>query len=75
MTDPQRRRNYSRGDLYMSLMRSDNPETAKVLLQSLKGAAPYDENDFSNAVFLSCSRKPWLREMLLDMANHESRMQ
>lgn len=39
VTDPERRRNYTIGDLYMSLMRSDNPATAKVLLQSLRGAA------------------------------------
>ena len=73
--DPKRRREYILSDLYKSLMHSDNPSIATVLLQSLNGADQDVEIDFLNAVLLSDSRKPWLRQLLLDMASHENKLQ
>jgi hypothetical protein len=75
VTDPERRRNYALGDLYVSLMHSDDPSTSMVLQQSLEGATRTEENAFAHAILLSRSGKPWLRELLLDMVSHENRFQ
>jgi hypothetical protein len=63
LLDPERRRSFSSlvGYLYQALTYSDNPSTASVLLQSLTGSTSDEQRDFSNALVLSRSRKPWLR--------------
>jgi hypothetical protein len=78
LLDPERRRNFSSlvGYLYQALTYSDNPSTASVLLQALTGSTRDEQSgDFSNALLLSHSRKPWLRAFLFDLATHEGSLQ
>jgi len=75
LLDPERRRSYVIGDLYLALTYSDNPSTSSVLQQSLSGSTREHQADFSNAVLVSRSRKPWLRQFLLDLATHEGSLQ
>ncbi len=77
LLDPERRRSFSSlvGYLYQALTYSDNPSTASVLLQSLTGSTSDEQRDFSNALVLSRSRKPWLRAFLFDLATHEGDLQ
>jgi hypothetical protein len=77
LLDPERRRSFEIiiGNLYQALTYSDNPSTANVLRRSLAGATGDEQRDFSNALLLSHSRKPWLRAFLLDLAAHEGDLQ
>jgi hypothetical protein len=77
LLDPERRHNFPHlvGYLYQALTYSDNPSTASVLRQSLTGLTSDEQRDFSNALVLSHSRKPWLRAFLLDLATHEGDQQ
>jgi len=77
LLDPERRRSFQFivGGLYRALTYSDNPSTADVLRQSLVGSTSDEQIDFSNALLLSRSRKPWLRAFLLDLATHEGSLQ
>ena len=77
LLDPERRRSFEFlvGYLYRALTYSDNPSTASVLRQSLAGSTSDEQRDFSNALLLSHSRKPWLRAFLLDLATHEGNLQ
>jgi HEAT repeat protein len=77
LLDPERRRSFQHivGRLYQALTYSDNPSTASVLRQSLVGSTRDEQTDFSNALLLSHSRKPWLRAFLLDLATHDGDLQ
>ena len=77
LLDPERRRNFKNiiGNLYQALTYSDNPSTASVLRQSLSKSSRDEQSDFSNALLLSHSRKPWLRAFLFDLATHEGNLQ
>ena len=77
LLDPERRRSFKNivGNLYQALSYSDNPSTASVLRQSVSGSSRDEQSDFSNALLLSHSRKPWLRAFLFDLATHEGNLQ
>jgi hypothetical protein len=53
--------------LYQCLVRSEDPSTATVIKQSLKTPRKDELRNFGNAVLLSKSRQPWLRDLLLEM--------
>jgi len=57
--------------IYQALCHSDNPAAGEALRKSLADGNRDHERDFSNAVFLSKSRKPWLRALLLSLAHSD----
>lgn len=57
--------------LYQILSRSDDPKMKEVFQTSLVGADTSQWLDFSNGIFLSKSRKPWLKALLLDLIHRK----
>jgi len=53
--------------LYGILAQSAESDTAHVIRHSLKTPRAHELIDFSNAVFFSKSRQPWLRDLLFDL--------
>ncbi len=60
--------------LVLALSNSDDPTTADTLRQVIANADRYRENDFSNSVAESKSRKPWFRAFLLDLAKRPGKL-
>lgn len=66
----------SKANMYAALCKSTDRQTAAVFRQSLQGADTERVLDFSNGVFLSHSRQPWLRQLMLELsaeAGHPAR--
>lgn len=57
--------------IYEALFRSSDLTTADTIRRSIAEGFERRETDFSNALFLSGSRKPWLRTLLLELARSE----
>jgi|JI61114C2RNA_FD_contig_81_663964_length_4494_multi_3_in_0_out_0_3 HEAT repeat protein len=61
----------SKTNMYAALAKSSDPQTAILFRQSLKDANTERVLDFTNGIFLSHSRQPWLRDLLLSLAEED----
>lgn len=72
LNNPDFKQHSSWEEIYEALCRSDNPAIGEAVRKSLADGNDDHARDFSNALFFSKSRKPWLRALLLSMAQSDS---